>query len=247
MLKTDNLNVGYNKKSIIKDISLDIKNGEIISLIGPNGAGKSTTLKTIAKHIDKIEGSIYISGKNADEYDDKEYSKLTSVLLTDKVKTELLTCFDIVAAGRYPYTGKMGFLRNEDKKIIEDSMAICRINELADKDFNKLSDGQKQRVLLCRAIAQSPKLLILDEPTAFLDIKYKAMFINIIKNLSRQNNITIIMSLHEIEFAKKISDKIVALKGDRVFAYGEPEDVCRKEIIKELYEIDDEEYKIMFE
>ena len=202
-LKLEKLSVGYGSKVVISDIDLEIQKGEVISLIGPNGAGKSTILKTLSKQLPVISGRAVLDGEDLNEYSYRDLSKKMAVVLTEKLKTELMTCRDIVSTGRYPYTGKLGVLTEEDDKKVEEAMRKVNAYDLRDKDFTAISDGQRQRVLLARAICQEPQILLLDEPTSFLDVKYKLDLLSILTAMAREKNITVIMSLHEIDLAEK--------------------------------------------
>ena len=163
----DNLSVGYNRKTLIHDICLDIKKGEIVTLIGPNGAGKSTILKSITRQLDIIGGKVIFDAGDLMKISFKELSQKMAVVLTERLKTELLTCHDIVATGRYPYTGRLGILSHEDEDKVDAALAAVNAQELGSQDFNAISDGQRQRVLLARAICQEPEVIILDEPTSW--------------------------------------------------------------------------------
>ena len=143
----------------------------------------------------------------------------------------------MVATGRYPYTGKFGVLSKEDWKLVDEAMELVHIHELADRDFSKTSDGQKQRVMLARAICQQPDIIILDEPTSFLDIRYKLEFLSIIQNMSRERNLSVIMSLHELDLAGRISDKIACVRGDKVDRFGTPEEIFTQGYIPQLYQM----------
>lgn len=237
-VKLDNLSVGYSGKAIIKDICVDIKKGEIVTLIGPNGAGKSTILKTITKQLAIIKGEVGFDGRNMHKIPNKELSQKMAVVLTERLKTDLLTCYDVVASGRYPYTGKLGILMPEDEQKVDEAIAAVHATELGPRDFNAISDGQRQRIMLARAICQDPELIILDEPTSFLDIKYKLELLSILRNMAKNKGITVITSLHEIDLAEKIADKVICVKGDHIYNYGAPEDIFKEEMIKELYSID---------
>lgn len=241
------LDIGYNNKALIKDIAFDIQRGEIVALIGSNGSGKSTLLRTLAKQIDSIKGDAYIEAESIKNMSYEEISKRISIMLTDKVKAELLSVYDVVSSGRYPYTKMMGRLDKADRKIVEMVMADCGIKELSDKEFSKLSDGQKQRVMFARALAQEPKVLILDEPTAFLDIKYKVMLFDLLKIASHQKKISVLMSIHEVDLAMKVADRIIALKDDKVFAYGSAREIADKKLIMDLFDIDEKSYSFIFE
>ncbi|MBQ1630596.1 MAG: ABC transporter ATP-binding protein, partial [Firmicutes bacterium] len=226
-----NLSVGYNKNVLIHDICLDIKKGEIVTLIGPNGAGKSTILKSITRQLEIIGGQVMFDTKEIRSISYKELSKKMAVVLTERLKTELLTCHDIVATGRYPYTGRLGILSKEDEDKVDEALKAVNALDLGNRDFNAISDGQKQRILLARAICQEPEVIILDEPTSFLDIRYKLELLSILGRMAKEKGITIIMTLHEIDLAQKISDKIVCVSGDHITRYGTPREVFKEEII----------------
>lgn len=233
----DNLSVGYDKKALIHDICIGIKKGEIVTLIGPNGSGKSTILKSITRQLQIIGGKVYFDDRNLNSFSYKELSTRMAVVLTERMRPELMTCHDIVATGRYPYTGRLGILSREDEEKVEEAMRAVHAESLGSRDFNNISDGQRQRVLLARAICQEPDIIILDEPTSFLDIKHKLDLLSILRDMAKKKQITVIMSLHEIDLAQKIADKIICVKGDTISHFGKPEDIFEENMIKELYEI----------
>lgn len=234
----DRLSVGYNGKALIRDIEIGITKGEIITLIGPNGSGKSTILKSITRQLQTIGGRVIFDGRDLKKYSYRDLSSRMAVVLTERMKPELMTCHDIVATGRYPYTGRLGILTEEDERKVEEAMAAVHASEIGGRDFNAISDGQRQRVLLARAICQEPEIIILDEPTSFLDIRHKLELLDILRSMAREKGITVIMSLHEIDLAEKISDRIVCVKGEKIFRYGRPSEVFDEEIIREMYDID---------
>jgi len=234
---TKGLTVGYHGVPLIENIELKLKKGEILTLIGPNGAGKTTILKSIIRQLESIGGVVYLSGREISSMSGKELSQSMSVVLTERVRPELMTCEDVVATGRYPYTGKFGILSEEDRRIVKESMELVHIGELADRDFLKTSDGQKQRVMLARAICQEPDIIVLDEPTSFLDMRYKLEFLSIIQNMSRTRNLSVIMSLHELDLAGRISDKIACVRGDRIDRFGSPEEIFTEGYIPKLYQM----------
>lgn len=240
------LSVGYNGSSLIRDINIGINKGEIVTLIGPNGSGKSTILKSITRQLKVVGGNVLFDDTSLLKLPYKELASKMAVVLTDRIKTELMTCHDIVATGRYPYTGRLGILTQEDECLVEEAMQAVHAQELGNRDFNAISDGQKQRVLLARAICQDPDVIVLDEPTSFLDVKYKLELLSILERMARQKKITVIMSLHEIDLAQKISDKIICVKGETISHYGSPEEVFTEEIIRELYGINNGYFDPLF-
>lgn len=236
-LTADSLTVGYRGKPIISDISMNIRRGSIVTLIGPNGAGKSTILKSIIRELSPLGGSVYLDGRGIGEYSGHEFAKKTAVVMTGRPDPELMTCFDVAAAGRYPYTGRFGILSGVDKKKVRDALSMVQCEDLADVLFRNTSDGQKQRVLLARAICQEPELLVLDEPTSFLDIRHKLELLDILKRLVHERNMAILMSLHELDLAERISDYVLCAEHGTIGRAGTPEEVFEKEYIANLYGI----------
>ncbi|MGN1347120.1 MAG: ABC transporter ATP-binding protein [Eubacteriales bacterium] len=232
---TENLTVGYNGKALISDISLELKKGEILTLIGPNGSGKSTILKSITRHLAAISGVVYIDGKNMRTMNGRDVATRMAVVLTERVRPELMTCGDLVASGRYPYTNSFGKLTARDHEIVMESLRRVHAEDLYDRDFTAVSDGQRQRIMLARAICQEPEIIVLDEPTSFLDIKHKIELLEILNDMAKKQKILVVMSLHEIDLACKVSDKIVCVKGDRIAACGKPDDIFSDERINQLY------------
>ena len=196
----DNLSVGYDKKALIHDICIGIKKGEIVTLIGPNGSGKSTILKSITRQLQIIGGKVYFDDRNLNSFSYKELSTRMAVVLTERMRPELMTCHDIVATGRYPYTGRLGILSREDEEKVEEAMKAVHAESLGSRDFK-------------------------------LDL------LSILRDMAKKKQITVIMSLHEIDLAQKIADKIICVKGDTISHFGKPEDIFEENMIKELYEI----------
>lgn len=232
---TDDLSVGYGKETLIRRISLHVRPGQIVTLIGPNGAGKSTILKTIIRQMEPLKGAVYLDGSDMVQMGPKAVSKMLSAMMTGQVRTELMTCEEVAAAGRYPYTGRLGILTKEDWKKVDEALDMVQGRELAKKDFNQISDGQKQRILLARAICQEPKAIVLDEPTSFLDIRHKIELLTSLKRLVREKNIAVLMSLHELDLAQKISDYIVCVGQNAIKGCGTPEEIFTSSYIKDLY------------
>ena len=206
-----------------------------MALIGPNGSGKSTILKTITRHLAPLAGAVELDGREISRWKTAEFARNLAVMLTDRPRTELLTCRDIVEAGRHPYTGRMGTLSPDDHSRVDEAMKTAHVEELAERDFMQISDGQRQRVMLARAIAQDPRVLVLDEPTSYLDIRYQIDLLRILRHLAKSRNVAVIMSIHELELAQKSADKVICVKDGRVFRAGAPEGIFTRETIGELY------------
>lgn len=244
--ETKDLAVGYNGNVLIHDINIGIEKGNIVTLIGPNGAGKSTVLKTITRQLEKLCGTVHIGKNDVFRWTPKEMAKQVAVVLTDRIRPELMTCAEVVAMGRYPYTNMLGRLTPEDREIVQASLARVHALELANQDFATLSDGQRQRILLARAICQEPEIIVLDEPTAYLDIRHKIELLDILREMAHEKGITVIMSLHEIDLAAKISDYLICVKGETIAAFGRPEEVLQPGVIEKLYDIENGSYNLLF-
>ena len=243
-LHTSELNVGYDS-DIVKNISLAAAPGKIVTLIGPNGSGKSTILKTVAGILESRGGVIMLEGRNRADIGLGEVSKILAAVMTGRVEPEFMTCRSVIESGRYPYTGLFGKLSEEDAKKVDEAMAATDTTDIADKDFRNISDGQRQRVLLARAIAQDPGILILDEPTSFLDIRYKIDILTKIRKLSTEKNIAVLMSLHEPEIAMKLSDTVVAVGDGRVLRIGTPGEVFTEDFIRKLFKLGDMDVRLL--
>ena len=237
ILQLDGLAVGYGKQPLVDNIELAVRPGQIVTLIGPNGAGKSTILKTITRQLAPLAGTVWLSGKPLSETEEKALSRTMSILMTQRVDPELMTCEDVVGAGRYPYTGRFGILGDEDRRQIEAAMALTAVTELRDVDFARISDGQRQRVMLARAICQEPSVLVLDEPTSYLDIRYKLELLSILRTLARERSVAVVMTLHELELARQISDTLVCIKDGAVDRIGTPREVFAGGYIRRLYDV----------
>ncbi|MGN0658641.1 MAG: ABC transporter ATP-binding protein [Emergencia sp.] len=234
---TEGLTVGYNGVPLIRNIGIQLKKGEILTLIGPNGAGKTTILKSIMGQLSLVGGAVFLEKEELSTMTPRALAQKMSVVLTSRVQTELMTCEDVVATGRYPYTGRFGVLSDTDHEIVRESMEKVHVLELADRDFTRISDGQKQRVMLARAICQEPEVILLDEPTSFLDIKYKVEFLSVLQAMARERNLSVIMSLHELDLAERVSDRILCVKGDKVDRFGTPEEIFQPGYISGLYDM----------
>jgi iron complex transport system ATP-binding protein len=298
-VKLQKLTVGYGGVPLIREIEVEIRKGEILTLIGPNGSGKSTILKTIIGQLERISGHVLLPGKkmrsvhigsieaapgnqlgsgsvledtaapgnrlrsdaadagafasesvpqlvSAGTLTGAERSRIMAALLTKRPSAEQMTCHDVVAMGRYPYTGRLGILSSEDEKKVEEALFTVHASKIGPRLFSEISDGQKQRVLLARAICQEPDILILDEPTSYLDLRHKLALLSVLKDLAKTKQITVILSLHEIDLAQKISDHVLAVKGEYVFGYGTPQELFREDTIRTLYSLDEGSYDPLF-
>ncbi len=238
IIETDKLHIGYNQVPVLREICLHVEQGEMVTLVGPNGSGKSTLLKTVAAMLEKLGGTVCIAGKDLQNLSDKERAKLMSVMLTEKREYDYYTCEDVIRVGRFPHTGFSGKLREQDEKVVAEMMELTGVTELANREFDKISDGQRQRVLLARALVQEPKVMLLDEPTSFLDVGYKLEFMTILKRLCKEKKIGVLQSLHELDLAAAVSDRVVAISlNNKIDRIGKPGEILTKQYIGELFQI----------
>lgn len=238
VLRTEGLAVGYDGVPLVSGIDLTVGARGIVTLIGPNGAGKSTLLKTVVGQLAPVGGAVWLTGRPLERLSDHERALELSVMLTDRLKTELLTCADVVEMGRYPHTSRMGIATDADRDKVRAAMEMTHVWNLRMQDFMQLSDGQRQRVMLARAICQEPRLLVLDEPTSYLDIHYQIELLGVLRTLVETQDVGILMSLHELPLAWKVSDWVVCMKDGAIFAQGEPREMCTPRIIDALYDLE---------
>ena len=224
-----NLSIGYRSKANIKVVSSELNasvlGGELTCLLGANGVGKSTLLRTLSAFQPKLSGSSYILGKEIGEYSAKELAQLISVVLTEKLDIKNMTVRELVGLGRSPYTGFWGTLSKQDEEIVEHSISLVKIENLSDRLFHSLSDGEKQKVMIAKTLAQETPIVFLDEPTAFLDFPSKVEIMQLLHNLSRRTGKTIFLSTHDLELALQIADKIWLMDKANGIKIGTPEDL----------------------
>lgn len=218
-----------------------------MTLIGPNGSGKSTILRTICGHLRAHAGTVMIEGRNDSALTPNERARKMAVLLTDRLRPDRMTCREVVETGRYPYTGRFGLLSETDRCAVEEAVGLVEMRDFADRDFTEVSDGQRQRVMLARAICQEPRVLILDEPTSFLDVYHKIAFLEILRRLTREKKPAVLMSMHELDMAEKISDYVMCVREGEIFRSGRPEEIFRPEVICELFGLSRELYAAYFQ
>ena len=239
------LSVGYPDRVVLQNIDLEILRGEILTVIGPNGAGKSTLLKSISGQLALLGGSVVMQEEDLGKCSAVERARKMAVVLTEHIRPEYMSCREVVSAGRYPYTGRMGILQPRDKEIVEEAMARMKVTELSERDFNAISDGQKQRVLVARAIAQDTPVLLLDEPTSYLDLRYRTELMETLKDLAREGR-TVLMSLHEIDLALEVSDRILCVQEGKSVWCGSPREVLEQDRIRDLFGMPGEMYEKLF-
>ena len=242
ILYTRGLTIGYKTKQGVleleKDLDVKIHNGELVCLIGPNGCGKSTLMRTIAGLQKPLSGETIIAEVDVKSIKPHQYARLLSLVLTDKVNVGAMTVMDIVSIGRYSYTNYFAKLESSDFEIIEESLASVHLTEYKDRFFSELSDGEKQRVLIAKALAQDTPLIMLDEPTAHLDLPNRVEIMNILKRLAKETNKAIFLSTHELDLALQTADTIWLMNRDDTLKRGIPEDLVLSGMFEQVFKSD---------
>ena len=237
VLKTKDLHIGYKDKDILPPINVSLEEGSLIALIGPNGAGKSTLFKTLTAHIKAIGGSVELMGKELSEYSAKEKAMLIGLVLTERPDDMFLKVYDVVASGRCPYTNFFGKIEKEDENIIQESLDIVGINQLKDRYFNTLSDGEKQKVMIAKTLAQNTPIIFMDEPTAFIDYPSKIDLFSLMKMLTKERNKTIIFSSHDLELLLRYTDDIWLISKGKQLISAKKDDLIGNDILKEYFNL----------
>ena len=233
-------------KQVIDFTQEPLRSAGLFAITGDTGAGKSTILKSITRQLKRISGVIEIGGAELRSLSARKLATQMAVVLTDRLKPEMMTCRDVVSSGRYPYTGKLGILTAEDRKIVDESLRRTDAEAFADRPFQAVSDGQRQRILLARALCQQPELIVLDEPTSYLDIRYKLELLTILKRMVREEDLAVLMSLHELDLARRVSDTVVCVAGDHIDRVGPPEEIFTRDYIAKLYHMEPGRYDPCF-
>lgn len=230
VLSTTDLAVGYHVPrkpavTVVDDVSVDLLAGELVCLIGPNGAGKSTLMRTLAGMQAPLAGHIRLMGDDIGKLDSRELARRLSIVLTERVDVGVLPAYTLVALGRYPYTGWMGDLRPEDEQVVQDAILAVGAADLAHRNVGELSDGERQKIMIARALAQEPAVMLLDEPTAFLDLPRRAELMTMLRRLARESGRAILLSTHDLDLALRNADRIWLLPKGGKLHVGAPEDL----------------------
>ncbi len=236
-LEGKNLQAGYDKKIILKDASVSIPNGKISVIIGANASGKSTLLKTLARLIHPLKGQVLLSGEDIHKTRPKKVARTLGLMPQSPIVPEGILVSDLVARGRFPYQTWAGGMSDEDHEAVAEALEIMGITELADRCLDELSGGQRQRVWIAMALAQQTEVLLLDEPTTFLDIAYQVEILDLLTDLNRRRGTTIVMVLHEINLSVRYADHLFVVKNGQILAEGPPSSVVTETLIEEVYGI----------
>lgn len=234
------LSIGYIKRKselVLKTgINLELKRGELVCLLGVNGVGKSTLLKTITGYLPEIAGDIMLEGESIKKYTPKEFSKYVSIVFTSNQVPDNMTVFELVATGRIPYTNYFGKLQSDDKYMVASALNDVGMSEFHDRNITELSDGQRQKVMIARALVQNTPIMILDEPTAFLDLSARIEVLKLLSELAHKMNIAVLLSTHDLDLAIKMSDKLWLMDSENEVYSGCPEDLVIYKTINHVFD-----------
>ncbi|MGB1269112.1 MAG: ABC transporter ATP-binding protein [Flavobacteriaceae bacterium] len=238
VLKVANLAIGYHsnkhKITVAENINFELKKGELIGLVGANGIGKSTLLKTLSKSQKILEGAVFVNGKSLNTISNIDLAKMLSVVLTENVSQTNLSVQELIALGRQPYTNWLGRLSEDDKIKTQQAIEAIKISDLIHKNCHELSDGQTQKVMLARALAQDTDIIVLDEPTTHLDLYHKVSVLKLLQQLVKTTQKTIFFSTHEINVTLSLCDKLVVMKSSGT-QFGTPEELISRNAFDDLF------------
>lgn len=237
-ISVKNLSVSYESNTIIEDMNLSIPKGKISIIIGANGCGKSTLLKTISRINKPKSGDIFINNKNIKKIKEKNIAREVAFLPQGPVCPSGLTVRELVAYGRFPHQKMIGGLNSHDKGLIDWAIEETGLSEFADREVENLSGGQRQRAWIAMTLAQETDIIMLDEPTTYLDMSYQLEVLEVLQKLNKEKNITVVIVLHELNNACRFADNIIGLKKGKIICEGKPIDVINKETLKKIYGID---------
>ncbi len=235
ILEAKDISFGYDEKVVLKNINLMVEEADFLGIIGPNGSGKTTLLKMLCRGLKPGQGKVLFKGEDIFRLDTRFVAKNIAMVPQDENIIFPFTVFEIVMMGRSPYINRFSWEKKEDVNIVHSAMKLADVLRLRDRNIDELSSGERQRVFIARALAQMPKVLLLDEPTSHLDINHQRDVLELIKKLNENVKITVIMISHDINLASKYCKRLVLLKNGKIFTEGSPNKVITKKVIKDVY------------
>lgn len=238
ILRAENLATGYENFTVFQDLNVELKQGKITTIIGPNGCGKSTLLKTMGRILRQKEGKVYLQNQDLHSISTKQIAKQLAMLSQNPDAPSQLKVEELISYGRYPHRKNVNRLTKKDQEVIEWSMEVTKTIQFRNRELANLSGGQRQKVWLAMALAQDTSILLLDEPTTYLDMAHQLEVLQIVKQLNIDHNCTIVMVLHDINHAARFSDEMIAMKSGKIVAVGTPASILTKKVLRDIYEID---------
>lgn len=238
ILSVEQLEARYEQRTVFRDLCLPIAEGSVTTIIGPNGCGKSTLLKTMGRILKPKSGKVFLLGKDLTHMSTKDIAKKLALLSQNPVAPSELKVEELISYGRYPHQKRGHRLTPDDRKVIEWAMEVTKTLEFREREMDQLSGGQRQKVWLAMALAQETDLLLLDEPTTYLDMAHQLDVLKIVRSLNRKQACTVVMVLHDINHAARFSDQLVAMKDGQIKAIGKPEEIMTPEVLRDVFDID---------
>jgi len=242
MIKMKNIDFAYQEKSILSNLNLEVKCGEILTIVGPNGSGKSTILKNISKLLKPSSGEIFIDGKSINTLSSKNFSKTVATLGQHHISPGDFTVTDLISYGRIPHKAWYQAIGNKDKEIVDWVIEKMNLQTYKDKPVSQLSGGERQRAWIGMALAQSPKILLLDEPTTYLDICHQLEILDLVEELNQTLKITVVMVLHDLNQASRYSHRLCVMQNGSIVALGCPKKVICPHLLRKVYRVNAEVY-----
>lgn len=236
--RMENLASGYEQVSVFEGLNLTIEEGKVTTIIGPNGCGKSTLLKTIGRILKKQQGTVYLQEQNMQNLSTKDIAKKLAILSQTPIAPGQLKVEELIAYGRYPHRNNVNRLTNKDEEMIEWALTVTNTMEYRNRELAQLSGGQRQRVWLAMALAQETNILLLDEPTTYLDMAHQLEVLDIVKSLNEQHSCTVVMVLHDINHAARYSDHLIAMRKGIIMQTGTPQEILSAEVMRKVFNID---------
>ncbi|MEV1291590.1 ABC transporter ATP-binding protein [Pseudonocardia sp. NPDC049635] len=234
-LRAEHLRLAYDRREVVKDLSLDVPTGAVTMIIGPNGCGKSTLLRALARLLAPADGSVYLDGRDISGIPNREVATVLGILPQAPVAPDGITVTDLVSRGRYPHQGWFRKWTAEDDAAVAEALAVTSTGELADRPVDQLSGGQRQRVWIAMALAQRTDLLLLDEPTTYLDLANQVELLDLLTDLNRRSGTTIAVVLHDLNLACRYADHLVAMRAGAILAEGSPSEIVTPGMIEEVF------------
>ncbi len=234
-LRAHAVTLNYDQRTVARDLTVDIPDGSFTVIVGPNACGKSTLLKALARLLTPSAGSVHLDGAAINSYPTKEVARRLGLLPQTSIAPNGITVGDLVARGRYPHQRMLRQWSREDEKVVAEAMALTRVSDLTDRHVDELSGGQRQRVWLSMVLAQQTKLLLLDEPTTFLDIAHQIEMLELCADLHEHQGRTLVVVLHDLNHACRYATRLIAMKGGSIVAEGRPVDVVTPELVEEVF------------
>jgi len=234
-LRLDSVSLGYGKQMVLRNISFEAIPGEMLGIIGPNGSGKSTLIRGITRIIHPVDGKIFLDGSDISSINRQELAQLVAVVPQNPTLPEPFTALEVVLMGRTPHLGLLRYESKKDLAIVKDAMEATQTLAFAERRVGELSGGERQRLTIARALAQEPKIILMDEPTANLDINFQIETLNLARHLCRKQNLIVVVALHDLNLASQYCDRLIVLSHGMVYCQGIPQAVINAQTIKDVY------------